>query len=158
MIAQDHPIPACRFHLDRALPEGEEYCYECIALRHHILTLELAERIDLLAKHLSTPAKLLVWPLTFGRFASTHPHLLREAGLWQASYLLSFFGEKALTGLATYFSNLGDDLRERADRRDRATRLAVAERDQTLRELYPPERYAVRRQQEVDVEKLEDLL
>ena len=87
------------------------------------------------------PAESLDWKLERERYTSTHPHLLREAGLWQASYLLAQFGDDALTGLATYFSSLGDDLRERADRRDRSTRLAVAERDQTLRELYPPERY-----------------
>lgn len=148
----------CRYHHDRPSAFAEGLCAECLNLTVLAKTYDLGERSELLAKHLSTPAERLVWVLMHVRFAATHPHLLREAGLWQSSYLLSFFGEDALTGLATYFSSLGDDLRERCGRRDRATRLASAEQSETIRQLYPPEQYAKRRQNEANETPLDELL
>lgn len=148
----------CRYHPDSLVVEAEEYCSICLDVVETLAHGGCDVHSEIVAKLLSIPKQRLLWHLTHDRLSATHPHLLREAGLWQSSYLLSFFGEDALTGLATYFSSLGDDLRERCGKRDRATRLASAEQSETIRQLYPPEQYAKRRQNEANETPLDELL
>jgi hypothetical protein len=45
--------------------------------------------------------------LSRDRLCSSHPDLLRSAAFAEASYLLAYFGDDALSGLAVYFEANG---------------------------------------------------
>jgi len=71
------------------------------------------------------------------RLSSSHPDLLRSAAYAEASYLLAYFGDDALSGLAVYFEAIAEDFRVRVRRRDQASKLAAAEVLEDLRIRYP---------------------
>jgi len=71
------------------------------------------------------------------RLSSSHPDLLRSAAYAEASYLLAYFGDDALSGLAVYFEAIAEDFRARVRRRDQASKLAAAEVLEDLRVRYP---------------------
>jgi hypothetical protein len=83
----------------------------------------------------------LVWELTREWFVGVNPALLRERADWQASFLANRFGPEALTGLAVYFGQIGEELVARMLRRDRETARVVAEQDADRREKYPASKY-----------------
>jgi len=71
------------------------------------------------------------------RLSSSHPDLLRSAAFAEASYLLAYYGDDALSGLAVYFEAIAEDFRVRVRRRDQASKLAAAEVLEDLRVRYP---------------------
>lgn len=83
----------------------------------------------------------LVWELTREWFVGVNPALMRERADWQASFLATRFGPEALTGLAVYFGQIGEELVARMLRRDRETARVVAEQDADRREKYPATKY-----------------
>jgi len=75
--------------------------------------------------------------LSRDRLCSSHPDLLRSAAFTEAAYLLSYYGDDALSGLAVYFEAISEDFRVRVRRRDQASKLAAAEVLEDLRVRYP---------------------
>ena len=71
------------------------------------------------------------------RLSSSHPDLLRSAAFAEASYLLAYYGDDALSGLAVYFEAIASDFAARVRRRDQASKLAAAEVLEDLRVRYP---------------------
>lgn len=76
------------------------------------------------------------WTLERSRFLGVTPAILRDRAEWQAAFLANLFGPEALTGMAIYFGQLGQDLMARMLQRDRETAQVVAEQDEELRSKY----------------------